>query len=123
MAYWFSKYGVCTTVTHIAESWDDIDYWDDGFSYTCYDMSSDSRRAVYIRNTGLAMRLVVNRLHELDEVGEVTMGAILSAMLQANPNQVRYFVGLVDAYRQSIWNQPFNEEFFAALARGFEQWP
>ncbi|GAH29755.1 unnamed protein product, partial [marine sediment metagenome] len=34
-----------------------------------------------------------------------------------------YFVGLVDAYRQSIWNRPFNKDFFAALARGFMEWP
>ena len=53
----------------------------------------------------------------------LTMDDILSTMLAADPNQVRYFVGLVDAYRQSIWNKPFNVDFFAALARGFEQWP
>lgn len=54
---------------------------------------------------------------------EVTMDAILSAMLSADPAQVEYFVGLVDAYRQSIWNRPFNKDFFAALGRGFMQWP
>ena len=54
---------------------------------------------------------------------EVTMASMLAAMLAADPDEVEYFVGLVDAYRQSIWNQPFNSEFFAALASGFEQWP
>ncbi|GAI59416.1 unnamed protein product, partial [marine sediment metagenome] len=34
-----------------------------------------------------------------------------------------YFVGLVDAYRTSVWNREFNEEYFAALARGFMEWP
>jgi len=53
----------------------------------------------------------------------VDMDTLLSTMLGANPEQVTYFIGLVDAYRQSIWNKPFNEEYFAALARGFEQWP
>ncbi len=53
---------------------------------------------------------------------ELTMAVLINTMLTANPAEVEYFVGLVDAYRQSIWNQPFNEEFFAALARGFEQW-
>ena len=57
------------------------------------------------------------------EAPELTMGDILSTMLSAAPDEVEYFVGLVDAYRQSIWNKPFNQEFFAALARGFEQWP
>jgi len=56
------------------------------------------------------------------EAYELTMDDLINVMLQANPEQVKYFVGLVDAYRQSLWNQPFNEELFAALARGFEQW-
>ena len=55
-------------------------------------------------------------------IPEITMDSILSVMLSADPDQVEYFVGLVDAYRQSIWNRPFNQEFFTALARGFEQW-
>ncbi len=53
---------------------------------------------------------------------ELTMDAILSTMIGASPDQVTYFVGLVDAYRQSIWNKPFNAEFFAALSRGFMEW-
>jgi len=53
---------------------------------------------------------------------DLTMDGLLSTMLTADPAQVEYFVGLVDAYRQSIWNRPFNQEFFAALSRGFEQW-
>lgn len=57
------------------------------------------------------------------EPAELTMDAILSTMLSADPPQVEYFVGLVDAYRQSIWNRPFNQEFFAALGRGFMEWP
>ena len=59
-----------------------------------------------------------------DNIGpaEITMAAILNAMLIASPYEVNYFVGLVDAYRQSIWNKPFNKEFYAALARGFMEW-
>ena len=57
-----------------------------------------------------------------DAAPEVNLDMIINAMLSAEPAQVEYFVGLVDAYRQSIWNKPFNQEFFAALARGFEQW-
>ncbi|NVM23978.1 MAG: hypothetical protein HWN68_19640 [Desulfobacterales bacterium] len=53
---------------------------------------------------------------------EVTMDAILSAMLKATNPQIQYFIGLVDAYRQSLWNRPFNREYFAALARGFMEW-
>jgi len=61
-----------------------------------------------------------------DEYGnggvEVTMDTILSLMVGASPDQLEYFIGLVDAYRQSLWNRPFNAEFFAALARGFAEW-
>jgi hypothetical protein len=53
---------------------------------------------------------------------DVTMESILSAMLDADPSEVLYFIGLVDAYRQSVWNQPFNKDYYASLARGFEQW-
>lgn len=48
------------------------------------------------------------------------MDMLLSAMVGAKFNQLQYFIGIVDAYRQSLWNKPFNAEFFAALARGFE---
>ena len=54
---------------------------------------------------------------------EVTMDTILSAMVGANFEQLQYFIGLVDAYRVALWNAPFNAEFYAALARGFQQWP
>lgn len=53
---------------------------------------------------------------------EIDMAMIIIAMLAANPDEVQYFVGLVDAYRQSIWNRPFNQELYAALARGFAIW-
>ena len=54
---------------------------------------------------------------------DFTMDTLIQTMLVADPNQVEYFVGLVDAYRMSIWNRPFNQEFFAALGRGFRLWP
>lgn len=50
---------------------------------------------------------------------EVTMAAILSAMITANADDLKMFIGLVDAYRTSLWNKPFNVDFYAALARGF----
>lgn len=52
--------------------------------------------------------------------GDLDMDTLINTMLTATPAQITYFVGLVDAYRQSIFNKPFNEDFFAALARGFE---
>jgi len=53
------------------------------------------------------------------DIPEVDMAAILNAMLAAELDEIMYFVGLTDAYKQSVWNQEFNQEFFAALARGF----
>jgi len=54
----------------------------------------------------------------------VTMDEILSAMVAAEPDEVTYFIGLVDAYRSALWDKPFNSDFFASLARGFMQkWP
>lgn len=53
----------------------------------------------------------------------VSLDAILNAMLTATPEQITHFVGIVDAFRQSIWNKPFNKEYFAALAKGFQEWP
>lgn len=56
------------------------------------------------------------------EAAEVDMAAILAAMLAATQPELTSFVGIADAYRQSIWNQPFNQEYYAALARGFTTW-
>ncbi len=51
--------------------------------------------------------------------GAIDMDDILSAMVAADYDELQYFVGLTDAYKVAIWNQPFNAEFYAALARGF----
>lgn len=53
--------------------------------------------------------------------GEVTMDAILTAMLSAEYRELQQFVGIVDAYRVALWDTWFNTEFYAALARGFKQ--
>lgn len=55
--------------------------------------------------------------------GEVTMDAILTAMITSDFDELQKFIGLVDAYRVAIWNAPFNADFYAALARGFSTWP
>jgi len=50
---------------------------------------------------------------------EVTMDDVLSAMITSDFDQLQKFIGLVDAYRVALWHEPFNIEFYAALARGF----
>lgn len=49
----------------------------------------------------------------------ITMADILTAMLRAEYEELQQFVGIEDAYRSAIWEQPFNAEYYAALARGF----
>jgi hypothetical protein len=51
--------------------------------------------------------------------GSVSMDSILNAMLLADYDQLQKFIGIEDAYRSAIWDQPFNAEFYAALANGF----
>jgi len=76
---------------------------------------------------GVTKYYLINALMQLPEYTqtpayELTMASLLTTMLSADPSEVLYFVGLVDAYRQSVWNRPFNQEFYAALARGFMEW-
>ena len=49
----------------------------------------------------------------------ITMADILTAMLTAEYDQLQQFIGIEDAYRSAIWDQPFNAAFYAALANGF----
>lgn len=67
------------------------------------------------------LEILDDRIDDLEDAPPVTvdMDAILSAMLSAAFQQIEYFIGIVDAYRVSLWNEPFNAEFYAALARGF----
>ncbi|MBA7618123.1 hypothetical protein ES703_25444 [subsurface metagenome] len=55
--------------------------------------------------------------------GLIEMEDIIDAMSAASPVEITYFVGIEDAFRQSIWNQPYEHEFFAALGRAFTRWP
>jgi len=59
--------------------------------------------------------------HTISE-GGVDMPGILAAMMQSSNDEYKQFIGIVDAYRMALWNQPFNVEFYAALARGFANW-
>jgi len=68
--------------------------------------------------------LADDRLDALEAVGpaEVTMASIISAMFSASNAELKDFIGLNDAYRQSLWNKPFDRAYWAAIARGFEIW-
>ena len=119
--YFNTKYDI-SDFYHTADVWEDAIYWNPSFNYSGFDLSAYMEP--YVRNICMVIRLLVEQVNTLSEVEppEVNMASIINAMLTADPEQVKYFVGLVDAYRQSLWNKPFNSEFYAALARGFEQW-
>ena len=54
--------------------------------------------------------------------GGGTMADILSAMMSASYEELTQFMGITQAYKVAVWDAPFNEEYFAALARGFKTW-
>jgi len=54
--------------------------------------------------------------------GGVTMDDILNEMLSATFEQLTKWMGISEAYKVAVWDAPFNQEFYAALARGFRKW-
>lgn len=54
--------------------------------------------------------------------GEIDMMMIINTMLEATPDEIFFFTGIEDAYRQSLWDKPYDVNFFAGLAKRFEQW-
>ena len=56
-------------------------------------------------------------------LGGMDMDDIINAMMSASFDQLQHFVGIEDAYRVALWNAPFNADFYAGLARGFQKWP
>jgi len=68
---------------------------------------------------GYSLIDALNRSRACPFNGAFDMDSILTAMITADFDQLRKFTGLADAYRVAVWNEPFNAEFYAALARGF----
>lgn len=56
------------------------------------------------------------------DIPELNMASIIIAMYGATPSEFKDFIGIEDAYRQALWNMPFNREYYAELARGFAEW-
>jgi len=54
--------------------------------------------------------------------GGVTMGDILAEMQSASFEELKQFMGITQAYKVAVWDAPFNEEYYAAMARGFKTW-
>ncbi|MCP3678962.1 MAG: hypothetical protein GY782_01160 [Gammaproteobacteria bacterium] len=54
--------------------------------------------------------------------GGASMADILTAMMSATFEELTEFMGITQAYKIAVWDAPFNEEFYAALAQGFRKW-
>lgn len=54
--------------------------------------------------------------------GGADMADILTAMMSATFEELTEFMGITQAYKVAVWDAPFNQEFYAALARGFKTW-
>lgn len=53
----------------------------------------------------------------------VTMASILLAMRYAKFDELQDFTAIEDAFRASLWNAPFNANYYAAFVRAFMKWP
>lgn len=114
---WEKWYDWDTTGCGPDANWDSLYYYFDNIVFTGYWF--ESHQVDWRGNTTIALKLLKDKIDELGAPPELNMDSILSAMITADFGQLQYFVGLVDAYRMALWNQPFNAEFYAALARGF----
>lgn len=83
-------------------------------------------RDKFSTNVGSYRIRLINTLQWINDnwpadAAEVDMDAILNALLAATFDQFQTFTGITDAYRVALWNEPFNAEYYAALARGFSR--
>ncbi len=109
--------------SHDALVWGDVDNFDDEYQSDNFWWTSYAKNSYIVQwNNACAIWLLIDRCNYLEALvsgASVDMAAIINAMLAATPEEVTYFIGVADAFRQSIWDKPFNKEFYAALARGF----
>jgi hypothetical protein len=114
--------------TYAAEIWANVGKFADYYELTDYFFESASKGVGSCHyNSSVVLQLLINKCNamqaQIDALGTIDMDAIINAMLKATFDQLQYFIGLEDAYRVALWNAPFNADFYAALARGFQKWP
>jgi hypothetical protein len=51
-----------------------------------------------------------------------TMLQIINAMISSNPDELETFICIEDAFRASLWDKPFNYEWYAGMVRAFKSW-
>lgn len=52
----------------------------------------------------------------------LTMLSLIAAMSIATPDEIMTFICLTDAYHASLWDRPYNPEYFATMVRAFKSW-
>lgn len=108
-------------VANTDDAWDEwgMGNYDDAFYSLCgamYALSSSLAQFTYHEDDRTVPHSL---LAYIDNYASLSMDTLLNLMLQATYDQLQKFVGISDAYRCAIWDQPFNAEFYAALANGF----
>lgn len=53
---------------------------------------------------------------------ELTMLKLIAIMSIAKPAEIMTFICLTDAYHASLWDRPYNPEYFATMVRAFKSW-
>ncbi len=126
MAY-FPTWSTCNGLPGgSASSWSDIGGHLSPITWTCY--AFGSKALGMSMNNAIAIGLIIAKCNDLQAQvdagggGEVTMAAILSEMMAASFEELTSFMGITQAYKVAVWDAPFNEEFYAALAREFKTW-
>jgi hypothetical protein len=119
-----NKSDIATTVD--CTTWSNVNYFWSQWPDTDFQrVSIYTNNWIYLWwNSFAAIKLLIQRCNYLESLigGGGNMDSILTSMLSATPEQLTKFIGIVDAYRQAIWDAPFNEDFYAALANGFRFW-
>jgi hypothetical protein len=54
--------------------------------------------------------------------GELTMLKIIDAMASSTSDELETFICMEDAFRATLWDKPFNYEWYAGMVRHFKSW-
>lgn len=77
---------------------------------------------ILILNTSVTPRWAVPYCLQNYTGADITMSAMLKAMHEAEPHQPLLFMGYLEAYKASVWNASFDENFFANLVKKWSIW-
>ncbi len=105
------------------QAFDEWNYGDKdwAFNLLCYAVYDIQSALSQFTNQGDPVWYPHCLLNYIETWCTLNMDTLLNVMLTAEFEQLTQFVGISDAYRVAIWDQPFNAQFYAALAEGFRR--